>query len=65
MALDAHFAPSLGFLPAAGTPSFEGAVFTFLRAIGRARFGAGATVTDRDRRTTRPPAPPPPPPPPM
>ena len=65
MALDAHFAPSLGFLPSAGTPSFEGAVFAFLRAVGRARFGAGVSVADRDRRTTRPPAPPPPPPPPM
>jgi hypothetical protein len=59
MALDARFAPALGFLPVGPLPSFERAVMTFLRAVGRARFGAGATVADRDRRQRRAPAPPP------
>ena len=59
MALDARFAPALGFLPVGPLPSFERTVMTFLRAIGRARFGAGATVADRDRRQRRA-APPPP-----
>ena len=36
-------------------------VFTFLRVVGRAHFGAGATVADRGHRNTRPTAPPPPP----
>ena len=59
MALDANFAPALGFLPSGATPSFERTVFAFFRAIGSARFGAGSAVADRDRpRTRRPPAPP-------
>ena len=57
MALDARFAPALGFLPVGPLPSFERAVMTFLRAVGRARFGAGAAVADRDRRQRRAAAP--------
>ena len=53
MALDARFAPALGFLPAGPVQSFERAVMTFLRAIGSARFGPGSGIADRERRPRR------------
>ena len=58
MAFDARFAPNLGFLPSHSSPSFERAALSFFRAIGSARFGAGASIADKDRPRA-PPAPPP------